>query len=261
MRNNITLLPPVKRARGFRLYAGERRFVDLYQDGGRAVLGHNPPNVLREMKNAAERSLFAPYPSFYPGRFQKALALLFPGRSFIAYGSLEAVPFALRDKTPVWRPFMEADRDELLAVLPHPLAPVVLAKGKGMGGVAGGVAPAEGVGQARLAAGGDFPLPLSPVILALATRAIHDLLDKPERGKVVFQRVEEVLSGGLWKREGIYLSFREKTGEAAWERIFTRFLDAGFLIPPDPRDPLILPGELSPGEEEKLARCLLNPAG
>jgi hypothetical protein len=39
--------------------------------------------------------------------------------------------------------------------------------------------------------------------------------------------------------------------------LFSRFLENGFLIPPVPSHPLILPGILSPGEEAKLADLLL----
>jgi hypothetical protein len=36
-------------------------------------------------------------------------------------------------------------------------------------------------------------------------------------------------------------------------------LEEGFLIPPAPAEPLILPGILSPGEEAKLAALLQLP--
>jgi hypothetical protein len=79
----LGLIPAIRRARDFRLYTGGgRRIVDLWQYGGRAVLGHTPPSVLREMKNTAERGLFAPLPGPLEGRFLKALASLLPGRRF-----------------------------------------------------------------------------------------------------------------------------------------------------------------------------------
>jgi hypothetical protein len=99
---------------------------------------------------------------------------------------------------------------------------------------------------------------LSPVILALTTRAIYDFLHSPERGTVTFRRVDEALADGPWRREGIYVFPRERVTNEEWSRVFERFLEAGFLIPPTPRDPLILPGELSPGEEKALAECLLE---
>jgi hypothetical protein len=112
---------------------------------------------------------------------------------------------------------------------------------------------------------------VSPVILAAATRAIHDLIASPQRGAVRFVRVEEALEkgGGYWRRQGIYLS-PDLTGEAqgsgetvsplphaeAYAGLFGRFLEAGFLLPPGPDQPAILPAVLSEGEEAKLAKLL-----
>ncbi|MDR1095097.1 MAG: hypothetical protein LBL31_01765 [Spirochaetaceae bacterium] len=254
MQHNIELIPPVKRARGYRLYTESRRFVDLYLDGGRAVLGHNAPNVLRELKNAADRSLFASYPSYYTKRFEKALSLLFPGKSFAAYRSMEAVPSAIKNTTPLVRPYMsssgiENGTEPFLAVLPHPLAPVVLVTNPQAEFVTGSTTEQErGADNASR-------LLISPVILALTTRAIYDVLHTPERGTVVFKRVEEALAAGSWRRTGIYVTPKEKMTDTEWDRIFKRFLDAGFLLPPTSHDPLILPGELSPGEEKQLAEC------
>jgi hypothetical protein len=280
MQNNLDLLPPIKRARGYRLYTESKRFVDLYLDGGRAILGHNAPNVLRELKNAADRSLFAPYPSYYTKRFEKALSLLFPGKTFAVYHSMEAVPAAIKDGTPLIRPYMPCPAngaEPFLALLPHPLAPTVLVTNpqsgftSSKGGVTGGGPPVEvakplggfasGVLQSKTprldGALQGLPLPISPVILALTTRAMYDVLHNPERGTIVFKRVEEALFNrpGPWQREGIYITPKQKMTDTEWERIFKRFLNAGFLIPPTRHDPLILPGELSPGEEKRLAEC------
>jgi hypothetical protein len=82
----LHLVPAVLRARGFRFYTqGGRRLVDLWQDGGAAVLGHTPAGILRELKNTAERGLFAPLPHPLEGRLHKALARLFPHRLFRLY--------------------------------------------------------------------------------------------------------------------------------------------------------------------------------
>jgi hypothetical protein len=96
----------------------------------------------------------------------------------------------------------------------------------------------------------------SPVLLAAAARGIYDLLASPERGKPVFPRISKALknpANSMWQRQGIYLNLKEKT---EWETLFTHFLEAGFLIPPTPSQPLILPGEMSDGEEAKLAAAL-----
>jgi hypothetical protein len=265
-------LPRITRARDFRLYTeAGGRLVDLWQYGGRAVLGHTPPGLLRELKNTASRGLFAPLPSRAEGRLRKALALLFPNRDARFYpdeASLRAAlakagypaagPFpdpACRDFRPgpasLWRPFL-ADPGEterwpqdvpaLIPVLPLPWPG----------------APWTLLAEPSLAAA--FPPSglLSPVILAVAARCVHDLIAAfPGRGIKAFPRLKKALDQSGWSRRGIYLSppVHGGAGEDAadYTAVFRRFLDAGFLLPPDSREPVILPASLSPGEEAKLA--------
>jgi hypothetical protein len=59
-----------------------------------------------------------------------------------------------------------------------------------------------------------------------------------------------------WQRRGVYLTLAAPLGEEAYTALFRRFLDQGFLLPPCPGQPLILPGQLSPGEEAALAALL-----
>src|SRR5215469_12171327 len=80
--------PTVLCSRGFRSYThskqksknkhehSSRRLIDLWQNGGSAVLGHTPPSLLKEIKNTASRGLYAPFPHFMEDRFRKALSLL-----------------------------------------------------------------------------------------------------------------------------------------------------------------------------------------
>jgi hypothetical protein len=95
---------------------------------------------------------------------------------------------------------------------------------------------------------------IPPALLAALTRGIYDLIAAAtERGKPPPPGISAALSRGPWRRRGIYLSPAEPPEPGGWEGIFRRFLDQGFLIPPDPREPLILPGILSFGEAAKLA--------
>jgi hypothetical protein len=290
-RELLRLMPPVLRARAFRLYTrGGGRLVDLWQDGGRAVLGHKPPQVLRDLKNSAERGLFAGLPHPQEGRFLKALSRLLPGRSFRLYAgqaslnrALEAAGFpppeagggffpdpafgaggaeAPSSRPSLWRPFLEEaepamrERPVLIPVLPWSLSPPVAAFEPGL--------------EDRFPPSDLIP----PAILAAAVRGIYDLLAEGKRRRPVYPKVNQVLYGrkgpgrepgqcpGLWRSRGIYLSPRIDPEEAGalWETLFRRFLEGGFLIPPGPREPLILPGSLSGGEEAKLA-ALLGEAG
>jgi hypothetical protein len=279
-RELLRLVPPVLRARDFRLYTqGGGRLVDLWQDGGRAVLGHTPRLVLRDLKNSGERGLFTGFPHPQEGRFLKALARLLPGRSFRLYAdgaslsrSLEAagfpcpVPGSCPDPAfpgpaagsvepavclSLWRPFLEdpagpasaptGETPVLIPVLPWPLSPHVAAFSPGL--------------EDR------FPPSdiVSPALLAAATRGVYHLIAAGNRGgRPVYPKINRVLydrqGRGPWHCRGIYLT--PKDAGAGWEMLFRRFLERGFLIPPGPGEPLILPGILSPGEEAKLASLI-----
>ena len=76
-------LPLVRRARGYRLYTEDgRRLLDLYLDGGAALLGHRPELLGRELKNVAGRGLLGNLPSSYPARLRRILRQALPGHSW-----------------------------------------------------------------------------------------------------------------------------------------------------------------------------------
>lgn len=260
-------MPPVLRARDFHLYIqGGGRLLDLWQGGGAAVLGHTPSGVLRELKNTAERGLFTAFPHPLENRFTKALARIFPGKLFRVYDNEASLRRALTAagytvqafpdpalpqsvtsaaSLSLWRPFL--DNDELLhsklliPILPWSLSPKVL------------VIP-ESLESAQRFPPSDL---LSPVILAAGTRSIYDLIAAaPERGKMHFPKIEEALFQSKWHRRGIYLYYSEPLDKESYMRLFHRFLENGFLLPPSQNLPVILPGILSSGEERKLAELL-----
>lgn len=269
-------IPAVLRARGFRLYLsdgygcqGNRRLVDLWLNGGAAIMGHTPPNQLRELKNAASRGLYAPFPHFTEGRYLKALSKLFPKSSLRLYAAppQELVSLFNTGSARLWRPFEEPVTQEssqeassfmadnvplFVPVLPGiqtwrsglPLGLCVTVSNPVCGSAANMLAelPASDV--------------LSPVLLAAAARGVHDIIAAAERAKPVFAKLTKVLQKSRWQRRGIYLSLKEEATDEAWEMLFNQFLQAGFLLPPVQSHPLILPGELSAGEEAKLASAL-----
>ena len=247
-REFLRFLPRVLRARDFRLYLeGGKRLVDLWLQGGRAVLGHKPPMVLREMKNAAERGLFTAFPHPAEGRFLKALGEVFPHHSFRLYldsGSLHrALEKAGRhEELTIWRPFTE-QADELtlvsLPVLPWPLGPelLVLDKSLDTGFPAGDLIP--------------------PVLLAPATRALYNLIaamKAPPHQR--YRKIEKAIINSRWQRNGIYLKIKMDLDMDGYKALFLHFLENGFLIPPSSAEPLILPMTMSKGEESKLAVLL-----
>jgi hypothetical protein len=258
----LRLLPRVVRGRDFRLYTQDgRRLVDLWQNNGAAILGHTHTGILRELKNAAERGLYAPLPHSQEQRFLKALAALLPGMGFRLYRGPAALFRALEtDRFPdpaveadlppppaaiLWRPFMDCPADRpLIPVLPQlwPDALSILALPP---------VPAE-----TALSPPDSQL-IPPTILAAATRGVYGLIAaKTTRGQPRYPRVEKALGERKWLRRGIYLRRAAAPDDEAYVALFRLFLEQGFLLPPVQEQPLILPGILSPGEEAKLAGLL-----
>jgi hypothetical protein len=257
----LKTVPAVLRARGFRLYTQDgRRLIDLWLNGGAAILGHTPPNLLRELKNTASRGLYAPLPHFSQGRFIKTLSKLFPGRGFRLYAAPppELTKLFTSGAAKLWRPF--TDPASPFAVENAPLLiPVLPGIQQLRGGLPLGlcVTAAKSENQIAQLPANDI---LPPLLLAIATRGIYDLLASPERAKPAFPRLAKVMQTDdfkkRWRRQGIYLYPKERPGNDEWAALFAQFLDAGFLLPPNQNQPLILPGELSDGEEAKLAAVL-----
>jgi len=273
-------IPHVLRARNFRLYIADgRRLVDLWQNGGAAVLGHTPPNLLREIKNTASRGLYAPLPHFTENRFLKALSKIFPGRGFRIYAAppwelfpgdtdLHRLNGLARIKSEgerkganlkLWRPYVNHqnpfyvdDTPLLIPVLPGIQTwRVGLPMGLCVVAAQTGTEAAEEL-LSRLLPSDTLP----PVLLAAAARGVHDLLAAPERAKPEFPRIKKALRESRWQRQGIYLTLKEGPKEGEWEALFDQFFEEGFLLPQTPAQPVILPGELSKGEEAKLAAAL-----
>jgi hypothetical protein len=180
----------------------------------------------------------------------KALTVLFPGFSFRVYRdegtcrrALETAGFAGENPAPFWRPFSgEAiPASHFVPILPFPFpgAPEVLAFNPSHD--ADGFSPSETV---------------SPAVLLAASRCVWDLIALLASGKRA--GTFPVLAGALrenrcWAAQGIYLRY---SGDKDYTHIFSRFLEEGFLLPLSPKMDAILPGELSRGEEKKLAGLL-----
>jgi len=249
-------IPNVLRARGFRLYTEKgRRLVDLWLNGGAAVLGHTPPNILRELKNTASRGLYAPFPHFSEGRYIKALLKLFPGHSFRLYAAPppELETLIKNGTAGLWRPFFDSSFQSAIEEnAPSILIPVLPGIQLWRGGLPFGLCIVTAKSEDKLA-----HLPandmFSPVLLAAAARGLYDILASPQRAKPAFPRTFKALKTSPWRRQGIYLTLKENPSPQTWETLFNKFLEAGFLIPPVPSAPVILPGEMSDGEDAKLA--------
>gem|GEM_PF-134293 len=82
----LALLPPIRRAREFYLYDHRgRRYLDLAQNGGRAILGHRPNRLSTRLKNVLSSGLLAELPSVYGPRLERAVARLIGGPCSVNY--------------------------------------------------------------------------------------------------------------------------------------------------------------------------------
>jgi hypothetical protein len=90
----------------------------------------------------------------------------------------------------------------------------------------------------------------SPLLLRSLTRVFNDLLAVPQRPPLLLPETP------VWRNRGIYLTLKTPMDDLLYQRLFKDFLDLGFLLPPEQDFPLIVPGELSPGERRALIRAL-----
>jgi len=254
-------IPAILRARAYRLYAQDgRRLIDLWLSGGAAIMGHTPANILREIKNTASRGLYSPFPHFTTDRYLKALLKIFPGRSFRLYAAPPPELSVLFNsgEAKLWRPFVNPKDPFAVTENAPVLIPVLPGIQIWRGGLPLGLCVVAAKDASFFDSEKQFPESdnLPPVLLAAAARGIYDLLAAPERANLNFPRIEKALLNSRWRRAGIYLELREKPETDEWAILFHKFLEAGFLLPPAPSFPVILPGELSDGEEAKLAAAI-----
>lgn len=273
--------PRIRRARGYRLYGIDgRRYLDLHQDGGRAILGHRGGRAVTAMKNALSEGLHSSLPSVYEARLIKALARAFPGcRSFRLFASesraLEALsrtlgaPFAPSDifdpaigappgdrpRVARWRPFLPAEcaawldgAEALLPVLP-------LAVGEAPAAVCFRDGQPPGCLESDALPG----FLLAGVLAAFSVVLAGDGASGAAPGEGL-RPVERVLdSSRSWARRGRYV--RALFDAAAYPAIHRQFLQGGVLLGPSHPGPSILPAECSPGEGSLLAGLFLGIPG
>lgn len=246
-------MPIVVRARSFYLYDRYGvRYLDFFQNHGRALLGHRPDMLQRSIKSTVSRGLISEYPSVFEGRLEKLLAKLFPGYSdFRLYADAQVArqvamvvsqdpiydpacsPPTDRCLVSYWRPYLEvggADSVLLFPILPFPgsfIPQVVCIK------------------DPTLAA--DLPHSdcVSPLLLDLLIKSVSALMHNLQSDEAVAKRKDNPLEG-LFETRGPYgmthlppSRYREFAQEA---------LSLKVVLPPSADIPLITPGEYSKGD-------------
>lgn len=264
-------MPIIARARGYRIYdLHGRRYIDLYQNNGRAVLGHRLEGLTQVMKSTASKGLFAEYPSVYDGRLEKILKLMFPDfLVFRIYANRERTHEALshavgsevgvktiedpamRDdltgKIAYWRPFLPERpviADLLLPIFPFPgsFAPdVVCIRTKA---IADRMPPSDMV---------------SPFLIDVLVKTVSSLIREmhgPAKLGSEFQRLIDIFE---WDRRGPYINTR--LDQVSYLELFKKALEMGILLPPGENYPIIIPREFSEGEIQGLTRFVRSMNG
>jgi hypothetical protein len=266
-----SLIPPIRRARGYRLYDHRgRRYLDLWQNEGRSLLGHRGLHLMGLLKDLMSRGLLGDLPALQGRHLEQALAArlagypwvrvtrtaeealrlacLFLGRDLEAEEVLDPAldPLERAAEVARWRPLLEFPRPGsarprvLLPVLPFAVAGAPAA-------VCFDAEPPEGFPASR---------PLSPVLLAGAARSLHDLA----RFRLPEWYREDLLAGAAgWVQRGIYL--RATCAPERYEAVFRGFLEAGVLLNPLYPGPSLLPAEASPGELAKMIQLFRKNPG
>ncbi|POR00964.1 hypothetical protein AU468_08820 [Alkalispirochaeta sphaeroplastigenens] len=210
----------VRRARGWRLYdQGGTRYVDFWQAGGSAFLGHRPGSLARTVAAEIDRGLWAPLPTPWKGRLERSLVRL---ADRAGCRELHVPGEGLARSLPRWYPLSEEDPPaEALVILPFPAA-------------------REG-SSSLLQAG-----------LAVAAELLWQYLDSPEaRERLDLARSLPAPPG--WRRDGVYWVPLPGASLPRQEA-----LGRQIVLPPQAGERLICPGELSRRERknwEDLCAC------
>lgn len=254
-------IPAIVRARDFHLFDVKgRRYLDLWQNGGRALLGHRPENVYRDMKIQLQKGAVAEAPSVYEPRLLRLLQTLIPGsRAVVLCRSLEralmmAAEYSGRtfSETGIAEPFFPSSSP---AVYHRPFS------GCSYGGFPfvfpvlpfpGGFAPQPVIFMETAG-----PVPegdlVSPMLLSGLLRSLHDLLKAGNQPGIWN---DWQMPG--WKRYSCYC-FPDFPLER-YEAVFDVFLSKGILLSPDPRSPTVLPLRFSEGEKKAVERLCAETA-
>jgi hypothetical protein len=246
-------IPTVRRAREYYLYDTKgRRFLDLFQQNGRALMGHRPHAVYKEMKNVLSRGLAAGYPTVYERRFLKALSELFPNyRDFRYYSSWEKarkiveqyrgtrIPEPIFDPAieelsgvdvALWRPFTETEQNGaeiLIPILPFSMDPEIT------------IVCFKSTIRKRIPASDR----ISGVLLAGLSRSIYACI---KHMRTVDTETWHVFDVPIWKRRGPYLCAVCSSEE--YTEIFERFLQHRMVLSPLYPGPSIVPAVFTEGD-------------
>lgn len=269
----LRLLPPIRRTRGNRLYAADgRRFLDLWMDGGRGVMGEAERPARGYASNAVDKGLVHPYPGLYDARLAKALLRAWPGFGAVRLyadeaGALAAAGRILGDAGA--RPVDPAgrgaaigepeglDRAGFMLARPFVAARAYAACSLAMVRfpLAAALAPAALMAADEAAFGPELGDIVPGMRCYAAARALDSLARASERGYGEARwRLFDRRMGRFFDRSGPYLLAR--CDEGSYRRFFEAALSGGALAAPRWAEPAAVPADFDDGELKRLAAAL-----
>ncbi len=236
----------VRRARGCFLYTAKGvRLTDLYQEGGRAILGWGGSPAVTALKDALSRGASGSYRTDWDHRLDKALSDLlgFPARGH-AYARPEEAAAAAQElggQAVRWTPWKKQDFQAAPAVIVEPPFPM-----------------AEGITLLAVRSGQDGACPpersirLPAPLQAAFARSLYDAIKaEKERQEKDFFIYDRVLTR-YWKREGPWLS--PTVPQDRYRDFILHCLDCELVISPDYGRESLVPYGADPGVFRKLER-------
>jgi hypothetical protein len=264
-RNRLRRLPPIRRARLWRLYAEDgRRFLDFWMDGGRSLLGAKGRGIGTTAKAVIDTGLTRPFPSIREARLEKEVLRRHPGYAAACF-------YRDEDRAVAAAAAFLGPGEELRTL--EPFAEFLGAVESRGGGTAlpriamprlpcpAALAPAVLLfREAETAQSAEVDI-VPPLALACAHRSLSE-----------FDRFAEDYTEELWKRIDRRLAaYFERHGPCLYPRLaatapagvvpdYDRFFDAalgaGVLLSPAPELPSLIPGDFDDGELARLAKAL-----
>jgi len=270
----LKTLPPIRRARNWRLYGSDgKRYLDMYADGGRTILGRKTGRSGTVAKASVDMGLVSSFPSFWECRLRKAIKDMWPGYAGIRFFNSEAEALCALaeihgdfsslpgnstslfetlhsfEKTTLFEsPFREYRTD--LAKDPTSFAfggafaigilPLAPAWSFGI------VLAREVADLERLAIALPPCSPVPPVKLAVAVRSLADFPTFATGYCEAHWSSIDPFMGAVFKRSGPWLY--PAYPKVDHGRVFASCLAKGIFISPEYEQPSLIPGEFDKGE-------------
>ena len=240
----------VQRARGCFLYTKKGvRLTDMYQEGGRAILGWGSGSSSTVLKNTLNRHITGFFKTEFEAQTKKAVETLFSSpRTVFFYNNystaLSAALAISKNATFFYRPWNGASVDlasqkAVIFLPPYPWGDIFIL-------AAHPESAEESAKYGILDSGIKIPAPLHSAI----SRSIYDLIAALKtREEKDFFMYDQILSL-YWTRKGPYLFPKMDINE--YQKFILHCLDSSLVISPDYNTPSIIPFGADKGVFTKL---------